>query len=160
MENKILGVSGLLAAVSVIVFLISRRLYFTLAIVLAILVAVSIGFFYLSQPHTVELRGRPAGQQGRAPHECLRRRSGRAPGRSPAATDPDIRRRGKSRAVGERAGRPGDHPGRPGISWKFVHRHDPAHECPRRGGAVETRPRVVFTAEGQTRGAGGEIPAR
>jgi TRAP-type uncharacterized transport system substrate-binding protein len=60
MENKILGVSGLLAAVSVIVFLISRRLYFTLAIVLAILVAVSIGFFYLSQPTLLSVAVGPA----------------------------------------------------------------------------------------------------
>src|SRR3979490_1776075 len=60
MENKILGASGLLAAVSAIVFLISRRLYFTLAIVLAILVAVSIGFFYLSQPTLLSVAVGPA----------------------------------------------------------------------------------------------------
>src|SRR5712671_925754 len=60
MQNKILGVSGLLAAVSVIVFLISRRLYFTLAIVLAILVAVSIGFFYFSRPTLLSVAVGPA----------------------------------------------------------------------------------------------------
>jgi TRAP transporter TAXI family solute receptor len=59
-EDKILGVSGLLAAVAGIVFLISRRLYFTLAIVLAILVVISIGFFYLSQPTLLSVAVGPA----------------------------------------------------------------------------------------------------
>src|SRR5689334_18483296 len=60
MENKILGVSGLLAAVVGVVFLISRRLYYTLAIVLAVLVAVSISYFYLSQPTLLSVAGGPA----------------------------------------------------------------------------------------------------
>ena len=60
MENKILALPGLLAAVAGIVFLFSRRLYFTLAIVFAVLVAVSIGFYYLSQPTLLSVAVGPA----------------------------------------------------------------------------------------------------
>jgi TRAP-type uncharacterized transport system substrate-binding protein len=60
MENKILALPGLLAAVAGIVFLFSRRLYFTLAIVFAILVAISIGSYYLSQPTLLSVAVGPA----------------------------------------------------------------------------------------------------
>jgi TRAP transporter TAXI family solute receptor len=43
-----------------VVLLISRRLYFTLAIVLAILVVISIGFFYFSQPILLSVAVGPA----------------------------------------------------------------------------------------------------
>src|SRR3954453_21838212 len=60
MQDKILGVSGLLAVVAGVVFLISRRLYFTLAIILAILVAVSMGYYFLSQPTLLSVAVGPA----------------------------------------------------------------------------------------------------
>jgi TRAP-type uncharacterized transport system substrate-binding protein len=60
MENRILGTAGLLAVLTGVFLLLSRRLYFTLAIVLAILIAISVGVFYFSQPTLLRVAVGPA----------------------------------------------------------------------------------------------------